>query len=115
MAWALRGDVSCVRCGGRFRGTERFCHRCGIPRVAASSGTIVGNYVGLLGGVSPAASNRRLLANAIDAVPALAVVVVLLVVLPELRRVERGAEAIVIAVLLLVAYWAVHATMMATT
>lgn len=115
MAGALRGDVSCGRCGGRFRGTERFCHRCGIPRVTASSGTIVGNYVGLLGGVSPAASNRRLLANAIDAVPVLAIAVLLLTLLPELRRLDRGAEAIVVAVLLVVAYWIIHAGMMATT
>jgi pSer/pThr/pTyr-binding forkhead associated (FHA) protein len=114
MAGALKGDVSCGRCGGRFRGTERFCHRCGIPRVAASSGTIVGNYVGLLGGVAPAASNRRLLANTIDAIPVLAVVVLLVVVLPDLRRVDRGAEGVVIAVLLLAGYWLIHATMMAT-
>jgi pSer/pThr/pTyr-binding forkhead associated (FHA) protein len=113
MAGALRGDVSCGRCGGRFRGSERFCHRCGIPRVAASSGTIVGNYVGLLGGVAPAASNRRLLANTLDAVPVIAAGVLLVVLLPELRRVDRVAEGVAIALLLLFAYWLIHASMMA--
>lgn len=115
MAGALKGDVSCGRCGGRFRGAERFCHRCGIPRVAASSGAIVGNYVGLLGGVAPAASNRRLLANTLDAVPVIAVVVLLIVLLPELRGIDRGAEGFVIAALLLLAYWLIHAGMMART
>ena len=71
MAGALRGEVSCGLCGRFLAPRDRYCDRCGTARVPAASGTIVGGYTGMLGGVSPARGRTRVLATAIDLIPLL--------------------------------------------
>jgi hypothetical protein len=83
MAGALRGEVSCGLCAHALAPRDRYCNSCGAARVPAASGTIVGSYTGMLGGVAPARGRARVLATVLDLLPILGVLAVIVWVLAE--------------------------------
>jgi hypothetical protein len=98
--------VNCERCGLVFDAAERFCVRCGVLLVPAATGSILGTYSGMLGGVARASAARRNAALLIDLAP-LVIVAVGAVILVSSQLLGLSA-AVIVAVVIALAYLAVE-------
>jgi hypothetical protein len=109
---ALVGAVSCERCGHTINGGERFCVRCGILLVPAATGSILGTYSGMLGGVARASAGRRNAALVVDVAPVL-LVAVGAIVLAASALLTVGV-AVILAIVIALAYLAVELSALST-
>jgi uncharacterized RDD family membrane protein YckC len=80
MTAALVGAASCARCGADLEQSAALCPSCGALLLPAAPGRVLGTSTALLAGVVRASAVRRYLALALDGIPVLvgiAIVVVL--------------------------------------
>src|SRR5690348_6147893 len=77
MPSALLGAVSCFRCGQAFHTADPYCSSCGVRLVEPATGSVLGSYSGMLGGVSRVRPLRGRLALAVDLIPVVALLVLI--------------------------------------
>lgn len=113
MVGALRGAVTCGRCGGELSSSAPGCERCGMRSLPAEPGTALGTYSGLLAGVQLAAPSRRRLALLLDALPVILLVAAGAGILAQAGIAER-ADLVALVLLAILAYAAAHLSWLGT-